>query len=310
VIPSDASDKMCMGELRFQLTLVFLVLAAKNAIELFVPLILPRFLSWIGRVFDKSLVVPTIAANTEGQVKLSHVAQESLDRSPYGTMEVDGTLDDYLEIAILFGYIVLFSLVFPLAAVFGTALLLLELRVDGVKLYLVLRRPLPQNADSIGSWQEILNIMTWLSIATNAAMIIWTFGALQNRFPNASSPFMFFIMLVILVCLRVVIQFIVPDEPKQLKVLRAHQDWLKERIGQRDVDLPRDPNLTVESLHLRIHGAMEGQLREPEDFGARKSLVVSRVKRLERFQKKKAVFVEKRLTRTNSLGENGNKKKL
>ena len=76
-----------------------------------------------------------------------------MDREPYGQLEVDGSFDDFTEIVILFGYVTLFSVVFPLAPVAGVALLILEMRVDGLKLFQMVRRPLPLASANIAIFQ-------------------------------------------------------------------------------------------------------------------------------------------------------------
>ncbi|NXQ17525.1 ANO8 protein, partial [Peucedramus taeniatus] len=65
----------------------------------------------------------------------------------------EDTFQDYQEMFIQFGYVVLFSSAFPLAA--GCALLnnLLEIRSDAFKLCTGLQRPFGQRVPSIGHWQ-------------------------------------------------------------------------------------------------------------------------------------------------------------
>ncbi|EEQ98162.1 hypothetical protein Pmar_PMAR001977 [Perkinsus marinus ATCC 50983] len=89
-----------------------------------------------------------------GQATIPLFVQEALDKPTYGTLEVDGTFSDYSEMVTLYGYMTLFSLAFPLAPLIGVALAALETRVDGFKMFHLVRRPMPANAPNIGSWYQ------------------------------------------------------------------------------------------------------------------------------------------------------------
>jgi len=64
-----------------------------------------------------------------------------------------GTLDDYLELFLQFGYVFFFSAVFPMAAFWALANNLIEIRTDAFKLCRVFRRPFAQPAANIGVWE-------------------------------------------------------------------------------------------------------------------------------------------------------------
>jgi len=73
--------------------------------------------------------------------------------SHYVLVCLKGTLDDYLELFLQFGYVFFFSAVFPMAAFWALANNLIEIRTDAFKLCRVFRRPLAQPAASIGVWE-------------------------------------------------------------------------------------------------------------------------------------------------------------
>lgn len=64
-----------------------------------------------------------------------------------------GTFDDYLELFLQFGYVFLFSAVYPLAAVFALLNNVIEVKSDAFKLTKVCRRPFGQAMADIGTWQ-------------------------------------------------------------------------------------------------------------------------------------------------------------
>lgn len=63
------------------------------------------------------------------------------------------TFQDYQEMFIQFGYVVLFSSAFPLAAMCALVNNIIEIRSDAFKLCTGLQRPFGQRVESIGQWQ-------------------------------------------------------------------------------------------------------------------------------------------------------------
>lgn len=63
------------------------------------------------------------------------------------------TLQDYQEMFIQFGYVVLFSSAFPLAAMCALINNIIEIRSDALKLCTGLQRPFGQRVENIGKWQ-------------------------------------------------------------------------------------------------------------------------------------------------------------
>ncbi len=71
-----------------------------------------------------------------------------------GAMDVyEGTYDDYLEVFIQFGYVFLFSAVYPQAALWALINNLMETRVDAFKLCRLFQRPLARRVKDTGAWQ-------------------------------------------------------------------------------------------------------------------------------------------------------------
>jgi len=68
--------------------------------------------------------------------------------------------DDYLEMVIEFGYLLLFASAFPLASCLSLLCHLVEIKSDLFKVTRVVQRPLPRAVDSIGPWQTVLKVQT------------------------------------------------------------------------------------------------------------------------------------------------------
>jgi len=80
----------------------------------------------------------------------------------------------YNEAMIQFGFIVLFSQLFTLAPLFSllTNLLEIKIKLDGMTKYS--RRMRSEGARDIGAWMGVLEIMSFLAIPINVAIIMFT----------------------------------------------------------------------------------------------------------------------------------------
>jgi len=77
---------------------------------------------------------------------------------------------DLREMVIQFGYLSLFSVVWPLVPLSFLINNWFELRADAVKICVEMQRPTPWRADTIGPWLDALEFITWLGSVTTAAV--------------------------------------------------------------------------------------------------------------------------------------------
>ncbi|KAH0627297.1 hypothetical protein JD844_002828 [Phrynosoma platyrhinos] len=82
-----------------------------------------------------------------------------------------GTFDDYLELFLQFGYVSLFSCVYPLAAVFAVLNNITEMYSDALKMCRIFKRPFAEPTANIGVWQLAFQTMTVISVVTNCVLI-------------------------------------------------------------------------------------------------------------------------------------------
>lgn len=69
--------------------------------------------------------------------------------------EYDSTYEDYLEMYIQFGYIVLFASISPFAAIAALINNIFEMRIDAYKLCCVFRRPFAKRAKNTGGKEKL-----------------------------------------------------------------------------------------------------------------------------------------------------------
>ncbi len=99
---------------------------------------------------------------------------------------------DYSEMAVQFGYVALWSTIWPLAGGTSSGFLfskakvsdcvaqflvmalinnIFELKSDAFKMTVHYRRPVPTRTDTIGPWLDALTFLTWLGALTNSALV-------------------------------------------------------------------------------------------------------------------------------------------
>lgn len=109
---------------------------------------------------------PSISANDppEETEFLSRVREEA-------TLPEYDVTTDLREMIIQFGYLSLFSVVWPLTPLSYFINNWVEVRGDTFKLTHECKRPNPQRADTIGPWLDSLEFLAWLGSITTAALV-------------------------------------------------------------------------------------------------------------------------------------------
>ncbi len=97
---------------------------------------------------------------------------------------------------ILYGYISLFVVAFPLAPLLGLVYNLVEIKVDSYKLLNNCARPVPRGAQDIGAWLKFLNFITLLSIITNLGIVIFTDTGFKPDWSTEEKVLLFFLLEV------------------------------------------------------------------------------------------------------------------
>jgi anoctamin-10 len=78
---------------------------------------------------------------------------------------------DIREMVIQYGYLSLFSVVWPLVPVSFLINNWIEIRGDAVKIAIEMQRPVPDRDDTIGPWLDSLGFLTWFGSLTTAALV-------------------------------------------------------------------------------------------------------------------------------------------
>ncbi|KAF2205013.1 DUF590-domain-containing protein [Delitschia confertaspora ATCC 74209] len=117
------------------------------------------------------------AAKREGTPPQAHAEDPAEDAAFLARVRQEAELDvydvtaDLREMVLQFGYLSLFSVVWPLTAVSFLINDWVELRADAIKICVEMQRPIPWRADTIGPWLDSLSFLTWLGSLTTSALV-------------------------------------------------------------------------------------------------------------------------------------------
>mmetsp|Transcript_6340 Transcript_6340/g.10817 ORF Transcript_6340/g.10817 Transcript_6340/m.10817 type:complete len:823 (+) Transcript_6340:127-2595(+) len=124
---------------------------------------------------------------------------------------------EYLELWVQFGQVTLFSVVFPLGALFALFNNVIELRTDAFKMLRAERRGIPERASGIGSWLEAFEVLGYIAVMTNVALlgIIMVDSDLGKHYlggwPDSYKVLLLVLVEHIIIGAKAFIAMIVPD---------------------------------------------------------------------------------------------------
>jgi hypothetical protein len=84
-----------------------------------------------------------------------------------------GPLEDCEQIALQFGYVMLFTTTAPWAPMAALVFNLVEMRLDSKHLLFNCQRPVPTSAPGFGKWYDVFCIIVFIGIVTNIALIVF-----------------------------------------------------------------------------------------------------------------------------------------
>lgn len=139
----------------------------------------------------------------------------------------EDTFDDYLEMFIQYGYVILFSSAFPLAALCALLNNVIEIHSDAFKLCVYHQRPFGKRVQNIGIWQDALRVMGLVAVVVNSALI-GVSGQVTRMYPDldSSSTIVFILVLEhIILVLKMLIMKAIPSQPEWIQQEMARLEF-------------------------------------------------------------------------------------
>ncbi|XP_055550170.1 anoctamin-10 isoform X2 [Wyeomyia smithii] len=146
------------------------------------------------------------------------------------------TYDDYLELYIQFGYMVLFSSVAPMTSFWAILNNVIEIRLDAYKLCSFFKRPFARRTKNIGAWQLAFETLAVISIMTNCG-ILYLSPQMREMATNLSAEtyaVSFLVIEHVLLGLTWFIYKAIPDTPLWVRVALARADYESRQALKRE----------------------------------------------------------------------------
>mmetsp|Transcript_245 Transcript_245/g.266 ORF Transcript_245/g.266 Transcript_245/m.266 type:complete len:770 (-) Transcript_245:224-2533(-) len=236
-----------MSILGLQLAIIFFTGFAMNAVELGKPFIK----SWLDKRAEEKGIAEQKKKEDNNLIREEMFPSEANAKlEPY-----EGTLEDYLELVIQFGFVILFCSAFPLTPLFALLNNIYEIRIDAFKLCWLSQRPIPLRAEDIGTWSGIVKVMSILGVVTNLALIVFT-ANIVNLDVNGSVGYLYkfgiFVAIehIVFIVKLGVLNVVDPISPEVQDIRRRHDFLIKKYVyknaseiesleTQRDIIPPR-----------------------------------------------------------------------
>ena len=166
--------------------------------------------------------------------RLMSPAEQQLFLAEYST-----PFDDYLEIALQFGYVTLFVTAFPLAPVFALLACYVEFRVDSSKICFLSRKPDLSSAQDIGTWLSIFTILSFVSVVVNSGIVFFTIkeDVVTDVGPESNIRVWYFVAFIASVYgFKLVVDYFITDVPHQVKLQLERQEHIERKVFDLEPD--------------------------------------------------------------------------
>uniref|UniRef100_A0A8C6STL6 Anoctamin n=1 Tax=Neogobius melanostomus TaxID=47308 RepID=A0A8C6STL6_9GOBI len=178
---------------------------------------------WLQRRRNKKMMrrVTKMRTQEDKELPIEEQVRLEADMSTYL-----GTFDDYLELFLLFGYVSLFSCVYPLAAVLVLLNNITEVYSDAFKMCRVFKRPFSDPASNIGVWQLAFEAMSVIAVVTNCALIGMS-PQVKAYFPESDMQLILWTVAIEhgLLAVKFILTFLIPDVPKPIQIQLAKLEF-------------------------------------------------------------------------------------
>ncbi|XP_037110168.1 anoctamin-10 isoform X3 [Syngnathus acus] len=154
-----------------------------------------------------------------------------------------GLFAEYIELLVQFGYLSLFSCVYPLTAVLLLINNVTEIRSDAYKICKLFRKPFSAPVANMGVWQIAFEILSFVAVVSNCWLLTLSpqLQRMQHEGQMSNSDIMLMAILAehVLIIVKVTVAALIPDEPDWIKKKKARMQYTSMQ-ALRQKNLPSD----------------------------------------------------------------------
>ena len=221
----------CLDELQLSVIIIFgSQVIVGNGIETMSPYFKYKMRLWRERVqHNKSLNL-----HSEGMSLDYEQPEHEAKLEPY--KEWYYSFDDYSEMVLQYGFVVLFVSACPLVPLLALFNNILEVHVDAYKLVCIFRRPWPYAAMNIGQWAVFMDLLSSISVVTNIGIIIRTSDTFTTL-SDSSRWLLFIVAEHALLTLKFIVSELIADTPAWVDQLHRRHNWIATKLkGMKGAD--------------------------------------------------------------------------
>jgi hypothetical protein len=160
----------------------------------------------------------------------------------YEYPEAAAVCDGYMILVYQLGYVAMFAVALPVMPTVFLIYSISELRAKAMALLTGLRRPEFQCAADIGSYQQVIDVITTMSVLTNAFIIGFTSHGLYFYFPDMDGVERVWATVILehfLFLCKLFVENIVPKEPHgAIDAYQQAEDKKRKLLEKWGIDNP------------------------------------------------------------------------
>jgi len=231
----------CMSELNKQLQAIFI---SKVVLANVKEIMIPHFLWQKDRIQEKRRADLDEMAKQDRLDEFAALGEEPPEEEEYAGREVSpaerefeldeyhqmlGTFADYRDLVLIYGYTVLFVAALPLAPLLALINAYAQIRVDAWNISVMSRRPWPENAEDIGSWADIIELLSYIAVFTNSIIIAYT-GEFLTHWTNAYRIVVFAFLYHGMVAAKLLAALVIDDVPGDVQIQIDRQEFVEKKL--------------------------------------------------------------------------------
>jgi len=150
----------------------------------------------------------------------------------------------------------LFVVAFPLAPLLALINNYVAIRLAAKKIVTFCRRPQPQGAEDIGTWFDILQILSWIAVVTNTLLVVFNTKIIDQATGGVFSTkiWVFVIAEHVVLGIKLFLMYMIDESPLEVKQHIARQEYLVDvLINGREEDPEDDGDLSLKKLNEEAH---------------------------------------------------------
>ncbi|XP_034033119.1 anoctamin-10 [Thalassophryne amazonica] len=173
-----------------------------------------------------------------------HDPQEDKFRNQFLLPTFPGLFAEYIELLVQFGYLSLFSCVYPLTAVLLLINNLTEIRSDAYKICKLFRKPFCPPVANMGVWQVAFEVLSFVSVISNCWLLLLSPLLHEQVQEGGVSPTNTLLLAVLiehlLILVKVLLAVLIPDEPDWIRKKMEHIEFMSMQALRQQKVLPEE----------------------------------------------------------------------